>query len=262
MKHVVFFSGGVASWAAARRVADEYGTDDLVLLFTDTLIEDPDLYRFLRQAADDVGGKLVREAEGRDPWGVFFDVRFLGNSRVDPCSRILKREIARKWVEANCDPGDTTLYLGLDWQEIRRCEPVQRNWHPYPVEFPMCGPPYQMKPDILADLRARGIAPPQLYDLGFPHNNCGGFCIKAGQAVFRLLFLHFPNRYALHEAKEQELRDHLEADVAILRDRRGGEVQPLTLKAFRERIQEDDQQCDLLDFGGCGCFSDVEEMAA
>ena len=38
MKHVVMFSGGLSSWAAAKRVAAEHGTDDLVLLFSDTLM--------------------------------------------------------------------------------------------------------------------------------------------------------------------------------------------------------------------------------
>ncbi len=57
MKHVVMFSGGLASWAAAKRVAAENGTDALVLLFSDTLMEDEDLYRFLDQAAADVGGE-------------------------------------------------------------------------------------------------------------------------------------------------------------------------------------------------------------
>ena len=41
--HVVFFSGGAASWAAARRIADQHGTDEMVLLFTDTKTEDEDL---------------------------------------------------------------------------------------------------------------------------------------------------------------------------------------------------------------------------
>lgn len=42
MKHVVQFSGGTCSWAAAKRVAAEFGTDNLILLFADTLYEDAD----------------------------------------------------------------------------------------------------------------------------------------------------------------------------------------------------------------------------
>lgn len=53
--HVVQFSGGIGSWAAARRVADKYGIENLVLLFADVLTEDPDTYRFNEDAATDLG---------------------------------------------------------------------------------------------------------------------------------------------------------------------------------------------------------------
>ena len=35
MRHVVMFSGGIGSWATAKRVAATYGTGNLVLLFSD-----------------------------------------------------------------------------------------------------------------------------------------------------------------------------------------------------------------------------------
>src|ERR1700743_2722315 len=107
MKHVVMFSGGLGSWAAAKRVAAQHGTADMVLLFTDVRMEDKDLYRFLGEAAANVGVPVTVLMEGRNPWHVFFDERFLGNSRVDPCSKILKRQTADNWLIANCDPADT-----------------------------------------------------------------------------------------------------------------------------------------------------------
>jgi hypothetical protein len=39
LKHVVMFSGGIGSWAAAKRVAAQFGQTDLMSLFADTLIE-------------------------------------------------------------------------------------------------------------------------------------------------------------------------------------------------------------------------------
>src|SRR4051812_7862855 len=122
MQHLVMFSGGIGSWAAAKRVAAAHGTADLVLLFTDTLMEDEDLYRFLPEAAANVGGRLVRIADGRTPWGVFFDRRFLGNSRIDPCSEVLKRKLASKWRNEHCQPESTIVYVGIDWTEQHRIE--------------------------------------------------------------------------------------------------------------------------------------------
>ena len=173
--HVVMFSGGIGSWGAARRVRDRHPDAPLTLLFADTLIEDADLYRFLEEAAEDVGGNLIRIAEGRTPWQVFKDVRFLGNSRVDPCSRILKREVCDKWMDEHADRETTTIYLGIDWTEDHRLGGAKgrmgsKGWTR--VEAPLCEEPFILKARLMDDLKERGIEPPRLYSLGFPHNNC------------------------------------------------------------------------------------------
>lgn len=254
MKHVVMFSGGAGSWATAVRVREQQGTKDLVLLFADTLMEDEDLYRFVSQAAENVGGQFVRLQEGRTPWEVFEDVRFLGNTRIDPCSRVLKREVLRKHLEQNFSPTETIVYLGIDWTEEHRFERAKPYWRPWKIEAPLCQKPLLSKAVILRQLQAAGIEPPRLYAMGFPHNNCGGFCIKAGQAHFKLLLEQMPDRYRFHEEKEAALGQHLGKKVTVLRDRRGGKTTPLSLREFRERVES---QCpiDEQEWGGCGCFS-------
>lgn len=115
--HVVQYSGGIGSWATTWRVIAQHGPAGVVLLFADTLVEDPDLYRFLDDTAKAFGVPLVRVADGRTPFEVFRDVRFLGNSRLAPCSHHLKQKPCRAWLEANCDPADTVVYVGVDWSE-------------------------------------------------------------------------------------------------------------------------------------------------
>lgn len=258
MKHVVLFSGGIGSWATARRVRMAQG-DELILLFTDTMIEDDDLYRFLNDAATDCGGTLIRLADGRTPWELFFDEKFIGNTRVDICSRVLKRDLARKWIEANCDPGDTTVYIGVDWSEIHRFERAAPRWLPYTLAAPLCDAPYLSKDDMLAMAETAGLLPPRLYAMGFPHNNCGGFCVKQGQAGFLHLLKMMPERYAEHEVQEARFREEINSNVAILRDRRGGTTKPLTLADLRVRADESPDQLDLFDWGGCGCMIDDGE---
>lgn len=249
------FSGGAGSWATAKRVAERHGTDELTLLFADTLIEDEDLYRFVEQAAENVGGQLQRISEGRDPWQVFFDVRFLGNSQIDPCSRVLKRQLLRHWLEDHHDPAATVVYLGISWDERHRFDRALRFWAPWTVEAPMIDPPYLEKKEILEQLEREGISPPRLYELGFAHNNCGGFCVKGGQAQFERLLRTMPDRYRYHERREQELREYLDADVAIMRSRAGGKVTPLTLREFRERLEAQPSLFDAEEEGGCGCMT-------
>ena len=128
MKHVVMFSGGIGSWAAAKLVAKKHGTENLYLVFTDVkgdaesphIGEDEDTYRFLEDAVANIGGQYIYLNEGRDIWQVFKDVRFLGNSRLANCSHSLKQKPARNWINENVDPKDSIIYVGIDWTETHR----------------------------------------------------------------------------------------------------------------------------------------------
>jgi len=261
VKHVVMFSGGVTSWEVGRRVVEKHGTESTVLLFADTQIEDEDTYRFVAEASADLGLEPTIVADGRDPWQIFRDVKFLGNSRIDPCSRILKRELLRRWLEHNATPARCVSYLGFDWTEPHRHERAIPFWAPWPVASPLLERPYVDKADLFDALRARGVEPPRLYADGFEHNNCGGFCIKAGQAQFERLLRTNRDRYLEHEAKELDLRAFLEKDVAIMRDRGDDDSRPLTMQEFRERIEVPGQEAlfDTTDWGSCSCFDAGDE---
>jgi hypothetical protein len=259
MRRVVMFSGGVGSWMAAKRVAEKHGTVGLTLLFTDTLIEDADLYRFLDEGAASVGAPLVKIADGRTPWELFKEKKFLGNTRVDLCSRILKRELADKWLKENYSPDSVIVSVGIDISEVHRFDRLRERKLPWVYDAPLCEPPYLTKDQMLDALRAEGIKPPRLYELGFAHNNCGGGCVKAGIGHFAHLLKTLPEVFAEWEANEKELREQL-GNVSILRDRAGLATTPLPLYQLRRRI-EDGYQPDFFDIGGCGCFSDTEEAA-
>lgn len=263
MKHIVFFSSGIASWVAARRVVERYGISDTLLVFADTGIEDQDNYRFLHEAAKDVGAELIVLKDGRTPWDVFKDDRFLGNTRLATCSKRLKQEVCRKFIDnLNCE---LTVYLGIDGMESHRIPAIRKGYEPTNAEFPLCWEPWLTRQDFFVLAAQRGLRPPRLYELGFSHANCGGFCVKAGHTAFRTLLANFPERYKFHEQKEQELRSFLQKDVSILRNRKGGVTKPLTLTQLREATDLDALGLDYDDWSTCGCFlgnEDGDEVAA
>ena len=248
-------SGGAASWMACKRWAAKHGTEGMILLFADTKSEDEDTYRFLPQAAANIGAPLVCLSDGRTIWEVFEKERFLGNSRVDPCSKILKREPMDKWVKDNA-PGAIEVF-GFDWHEAHRLERMRRVDPSRRIVAPLLEKPLLAKSQILAALRAEGIKPPRLYDMGFDHNNCGGGCVKAGKASFALLLRVLPERYAEWEGHEETLRQQL-GDVTILTEEVRKEKRNITLRALRERI-EAQGDFDREDWGACGCFQVAEE---
>ncbi|MEU1413250.1 hypothetical protein [Streptomyces sp. NPDC005731] len=262
--HVVMWSGGITSWATARHVIAQHGTASTVLLFADTNAEDEDLYAWNQAAAEQLGTRVVRVADEqeRDPWQVFEDVRWLGNTRVAQCSHVLKQEPCRAWLTAHTDPDATVVYVGIDWSEQHRLPAIVDGWAPWPVDAPLTRPPYQDKHQLLAEARAVGLPTPRLYRLGFAHNNCGGACVRGGQAQWARLLEVFPERYARAEAAEAKMRRLLGKDVSILRDRTGGQTRPLTLAALRHRIEQQPEQLDLFDESGCGCFTATEPREA
>ena len=262
MKHVVMFSGGIGSWATAKLVAQTHGTENLFLVFADVkgdaesphIGEDEDTYRFIEEAAANVGGTLIYLNEGRDIWQVFKDRRFLGNSRQANCSTELKQKPARKWLEENCDPADTIVYVGIDWTEIHRLPAIVRNYKPYEAKSPLAEPPYKDKQELIEWARKEGLTTPRLYDLGFAHNNCGGGCVRAGQGQFKKLLDVMPDRFAMWEQKEKEIQIHLGKEVTILSEVKNGIKKPLPLIELRRRAEESPKLIDEMDLGGCGCF--------
>lgn len=268
MKHIVFFSGGIGSFFTAKRVIEKYGKDDVVLLFTDTKIEDADLYRFMDDASKHFGVPVTSIEDGRTPWEVFKDVRWLGNSRLAQCSHMLKQKTALDWIADNYSPEECILYLGIDWTEAHRKKAPVKNWNPYKVEFPMCDAPYITKIEMIADLSSVGIKIPRLYELGFSHNNCGGMCVRGGQGHFINLLNKLPERFEFMVGFEKEMQEYLGKDVTFLRKSKtvyerdsAGNIsdkkvirENMSLEQLREDYYKKDEQLDLFDFGGCGCF--------
>lgn len=252
IKNLILFSSGISSWAAAKRKANQEGTEGMILLFADTLIEDEDNYRFLDEAAKNIGAPLVKISDGRDPWEVFQDRRMIGNSKVDPCSAHLKRKLLDRWRGEHCSLEKTTMTLGISWDESHRFDRVKKICHPWKYSAPLCEKPWLSKADTLKWAREEELEPPRMYRMGFAHANCGGFCVKAGHATFKLLLENFPERYREHEEKELALMADLDNGYSILRDRRGGVTKAMTMREFRLRLEKDKDDYEL-DFGGCQC---------
>ncbi|HBT58901.1 MAG TPA: hypothetical protein DEA92_17490, partial [Pseudomonas sp.] len=76
------------------------------------LIEDEDLYRFADEIAEAVGKPIIRVVDGRTPWDVYIDSRWIGNTRTAHCSTELKTKPVMAWLEENANPDDP-LVLGM-----------------------------------------------------------------------------------------------------------------------------------------------------
>jgi hypothetical protein len=216
--HIIFFSGGKSSFSVADWVKTHYPNDNIVLYFTDTKWEDPDLYRFINEASTKLQLPMLYHAMGLNPVELMFEKKLVFNSRIGDCSKILKMKVARDFLKKGKEPKekywvnkqylksnefikDATLYFGIGFEEMHREAPIRKNWKPFEVVMPMV--------DNIIDnnetLKKYNIEEPQLYKEGFTHNNCAGRCVKAGQA-------HFKN---LKEQRPEEFQKLMEQEVVL-----------------------------------------------
>lgn len=267
MKHIVNFSGGLCSFFASKRTIEKVGRPNTLNLFADTLYEHPDLYEFNLYAEKLLNLPLTRICEGLTPWQLFRREGLIGNDRFPICSTKLKREPLNDWMEAHFEMDSrqgnmlkeqAVVVLGFDYTEYNRVEDFQ-NQHPgWTVSAPMCDEPLWDKCRMIKEANKLGFKTPELYALGFPHNNCGGGCVKAGISHFVHLYRTKPKVFTQWENEEQttlaefEKRGVSNGHFTILKDRREGTIKPLSLRTLRERI-ESGEKFAMNDWGGCGC---------
>lgn len=254
-EHIVSVSSGAASAYTWQLVVDVHGAENVVGLFADVNGEDADNYRFLAEVHAHIGGELVTlDNGGRTIWDSMREARFLSNTRVDSCSRVLKREPIMAWLKENA-PG-CCVYLGIDWTEEHR---LGRSVAAYAEAGMTCRAPMvertKDKADAIKWLDSIGILPPALTREGFPHANCRGGCVKSGAKQFKRLLRTRPDDYAWWEKGEADMRDFLGGDIAILRDRRDGTTKPLTLTELRLLSEAQPSLFDDDDQAACGCFT-------
>lgn len=212
---------------------------------------------------------FIYDADGRGTWDIFVDVGFLGNTRIDPCSRILKRERSSLYIHENFLPQDTDIAIGIDWTESDRHTTAKPNWEPYNLIAPLID--FNIDKDEYEKhvFSVTGIEKSSRYELGLPHDNCGGFCVKAGLGHYKLLLKNDRDSYLYHEQKLEDTIDKI-GRYPFLRKTVNGTLHYITLREYRIYLEtgnlyvdnklilcngevDDMKEWDEIDFGGCGC---------
>jgi tRNA(Ile)-lysidine synthase TilS/MesJ len=251
---IVCYSGGIGSFLAAYYLKFYLKKMDVKLVFTDTKTEDPTLYEFLEKTAAFIGYPLIKIEDGRDVFQVFIDIGYMGNTRIDPCSQTLKRRVFKKYL-SDFSSEKVALVFGIDLFESDRLERLRSRY-----EFSVLSPAVDFildRESLLREaLEASGCKLPYLYQIGMTHNNCGGFCVKAGTGHYKNLLEKDPDRYEYFVQKEKEVYDRVPAARPFLRIQKNGTLQYVTLEEFRSIQEAAPKQLELdLDFSGCACFT-------
>jgi hypothetical protein len=255
-QHIVSISGGSASAVAADRVINRYGSENTILWFADTLWEDEDLYRFLNDLESRWEKKIVRSTDGRTPLEVAEDRKLIPNSMIAPCSHVLKQLPFKAFLEEQ--PKPLTVHLGLDFtEEHRHAKPreIYEDIDGVTVDFPLMWEPLAYM-GYTKTIEEWGIKPPRLYQYGFPHNNCGGRCIRQGASEWIRLLKHFPERFeqVKNWEKDNQIPDSPRENRTILKVRKDGVNHPLSLADLEEENKTTQIDMFVTQGDSYGCF--------
>ena len=219
---IVFYSGGLSSFACADYAKTHFPNANIVLLFTDTKFEDEDLYRFIHEGSDKLELPMLTLSRGLTPPQLMVLQKFMANSRVGTCSKELKMKVASDYLKKGKVPEvetwynrhflkdedfitDATLMFGIDWTEAHREGPISANWKPFTVEFPLI----ENVIDTHDVLKKYNTEIPKMYIRQFSHNNCAGRCVKAGKSHFRNLILQDEKTFFSFMEQEIVISDYI-----------------------------------------------------
>lgn len=197
---VVWFSCGAASAVAAKLAVEKYGNPEIV--YCNTLAsEHPDNARFLVDVEEWIGKQItiIASTKYADIDDVFERERYMGGIAGARCTVEMKK-IPRMVYQR---PNDLHIF-GYTADENSRIEKFKKNNPELYLEW-ILRDKFIRKADCYRILKEAGIALPEMYALGFDHNNCAA-CIKAtSPAYWQRTARHFPDVFARRARQSRDI---------------------------------------------------------
>lgn len=198
---LIWYSDGAASAVAAKLAVEKYGARAEVLKCDTTSSEHPDNERFRRDVERWIGRTvaLIRSEQYRDVDDVFERTRYMAGVGGARCTTELKKLVRQRYER----PDDVHVF-GYTADEGDRIEQFRRNNPELACDW-ILRDRFVRKADCCRILERAGIALPEMYALGFEHNNCWG-CVKAtSPGYWNRTRLHNPEVFERRAQQSREI---------------------------------------------------------
>ena len=119
------------------------------------------------------------------------------------CTRMLKRELRKQWENKTQFFNRFRYVWGFDMNETNRADDIRDAMREHEHVFPLIERKIS-KREAHAIIAAHGIKRPEMYDLGYPNNNCVG-CVKGGAGYWNKIRVDFPKVFAKRAAMERAI---------------------------------------------------------
>lgn len=194
---VSWFSCGAASAVATKLMLSE--DVPVTIAYCRVREEHEDNMRFLKDCEKWFGQKiLILENETyKGSCVAVFNKNYFRTPKGSPCTRELKRKVRLKFQQDS----DTIVFGYTAEEEDRLNDFIDRN-NAVPVRAPLVEQGLT-KENVLAMVERAGIDLPEMYKLGYEHNNCIG-CVKGGMGYWNKIRVDFPEQFKMYADMERE----------------------------------------------------------
>ena len=198
---IVWYSDGAASAVAAKMAIDRADGPVQVVKCDTTEDEHSDNIRFREDVERWIGQKviLIKSDKYANVDDVFMTTRYMAGPSGARCTTELKKLVRRQYQE----PDDVHVF-GYTLDEEKRIQRFEAN-NPELTCWWVLRDEQISKQDCYFILDQAGIALPEMYRLGYDHNNCLG-CVKASSASYwARIRRDFPDAFSKRAEQSREL---------------------------------------------------------
>ncbi len=240
---VSWFSCGAASAVATKIMLSKNQTVDIV--YCHVVEEHWDNIRFLQDCEKWFNQKvtILRNEHYNGSCFNVFETNYFRTPSGSPCTRALKQQVRLKYQH-----DDDTIVFGYTLEEENRLNRFIDNNNGINVVAPLIDAGLS-KSDVLAMIERAGIELPQMYKLGYEHNNCVG-CVKGGMGYWNKIRVDFPDRFKQYADMEKRKGYTILKEQKINKKTGKREAVPLylhDLEPDRGRMSDEPEiQCGIL----------------
>lgn len=222
---ISWFSCGAASAVASKVAVEMYGKTHNVEVVNINMEADehPDNIRFRLDVEKWIGQPVIqiKSKKYKSTEEVFLTERYIAGVTGAACTKRLKRQVQMEYQR----PGDR-LIVGFTFDEQDRIESLAERW-PNERFMWLLADARITKEDCFHILTAAGIELPEMYKLGFEHDNCLG-CVKGGKGYWNKIRVLFPAVFARRAIVERLVGFPILRDVWLDElDPKAGHNQPM-----------------------------------
>lgn len=204
MKIIAWFSCGITSAVACKLALDEYGKDNVDIVYIGIKSAHEDNARFIKDCEKWYGKEIKthKSKKYEDQFEVIEQTKYVNGANGARCTLELKKQV-RFDIQKKFQYDAQIFGFEFSVKEINRSLRFKEQYPETNPLFPLID--FKLNKDQCANIAIKvGIGLPTMYKLGYNNNNCIG-CVKGGKGYWNKIRKDFPEHFKRMAELEREV---------------------------------------------------------